>query len=60
MRYASRKFLLTLLFSLAGIAALFVDKLSGDQFVALVTLVLAVHNTSNIVDGWQSAKAGTP
>ncbi|HVC17688.1 MAG TPA: hypothetical protein VNE18_10345 [Rhodanobacter sp.] len=48
-RYASRKFLLTLLFSVAGVGALFSGKLSGDQYVALVTLVLAVHHTANIM-----------
>jgi hypothetical protein len=48
-RYGSRKFLLTLLFSLAGIVALFVGKLTGDQFIALAGLVLTIHNTSNII-----------
>lgn len=46
--YKSRKFFLTMVFTATTIAALFLDKISGGEFVAVATLILGVYGASNV------------
>lgn len=48
--YASRKFLLTVTFTVAGTVALFAGKMDGATYVALATLVLGVYGASNVAE----------
>lgn len=48
-KFISRKFILALLFTLAGCAALFVtDKLDGAQFVALAGIILGAFTAGDV------------
>lgn len=46
--YKSRKFFLTMVFTITTIVALFLDKINGGEFVAVVTLILSVYGASNV------------
>lgn len=48
--WASRKFWLAAASLAAGIAALFVGKMSDSNYRILVGLVLGIHGAANIVD----------
>jgi hypothetical protein len=48
--YTQRKFFLAVLFSIAGIIALFIDKIGGGEFVALCSAVLALYGASNVFE----------
>ena len=49
-RYASRKFLLSLLALVGGVLALWIDKMSGSSFVALVGVILTGYGAANVVE----------
>lgn len=44
----NRKFKFALVAFTVGVVALFLDKLSGEQYVALVTLILGVYTAGNV------------
>lgn len=48
--YASRKFLLTVVFTAAGTVALFTGSMDGPTYVALATLVLATYGAANVAE----------
>jgi hypothetical protein len=50
LRYTSRKFLLALLALSIGTVALFTEYLDGAQFVTLVSIVLGLYGTAQVVD----------
>jgi len=49
-RYASRKFLLSLLAMIGGIVALWVGTMSGSAFVGLVGVILTGYGAANVVE----------
>ena len=48
--YTSRKFLLTVLFAVAGTVALFLGTMDGGTYVALATLILGVYGYANVAE----------
>ena len=48
--FAQRKFTLAFMFTVAGIAGLFVDKLTGDQFNFLVGIILSIFGAANVME----------
>jgi len=56
MKIGQRKFLLACFFALAGTAALFFNKISGGEFIALITLVMGIYNTANYLIKKESKK----
>lgn len=49
-RFASRKFLLTLMVLLAVIVGLFTKYLTGMEFLSGASLVLAMYKATNVMD----------
>lgn len=49
-RFGSRKFLLAILFTATGCAALLMKLIDGTAFNFLAGTVLAAHGTANIID----------
>jgi hypothetical protein len=46
--YASRKFLIAMVYTSAGVIALLSGRMDGPTFVALATLVLGVYGYANV------------
>ena len=51
---AQRKFTLALMFAVAGITGLFIDKLTGDQFNFLVGIILSIFGAANVIEKRES------
>ncbi len=47
---SQRKFIIASFFSVASTVALFADKLSGGEYVALAGVVLGLYATANVVE----------
>ena len=47
---SQRKFTLSLIFGTAGVVALFIDKLTGDQFNFLVGIILSIFGAANVAE----------
>ena len=47
-RYLSRKFIVTAFFAVTGAIAIFTDKMSGNEYVALAALVIGAYGLSNV------------
>lgn len=48
MKLSQRKYILAWYFALVGTVALFIDKIKGGEFIALVTLILTIYNAANV------------
>ena len=44
-----RKFTLACFFSLMGTIGWFLDKLTGSEYIALVTIILGLYATANVL-----------
>jgi hypothetical protein len=51
-RYTERRFLLTLGGLIIGTVALFLDKITGGEYVTLVPIVLGVFVTGRVADNF--------
>jgi len=47
---SQRKFTLSIMFAVAGIVGLFIDKLTGDQFNFLVGIILSIFGAANVAE----------
>ena len=47
---AQRKFTQSIMFAVAGIVGLFIDKLTGDQFNFLVGIILSIFGAANVAE----------
>ena len=47
---SQRKFTLSIIFGTAGVVALFIDKLTGDQFNFLVGIILSIFGAANVAE----------
>lgn len=62
---SQRKFMLACFFAIVGSVALFIDKMSGEQYNFLVGTILALYGAANVADkrvqaiAAGSAQAGT-
>jgi len=52
-KYRSRKFALAVFFTLAGTAALFLDKLTGGEYVTLTLSILSAYGLANVMEAKQ-------
>lgn len=55
-RYTSRKFQLTVASFVVCTVALFVEKLSGAEFIDIITMILGLYGLSNVGAAYVSNK----
>lgn len=53
----SRKFILALVFTIAGVAAMFTGKLGGGEFIGLAATVLGLYGGANVLAGKVEVKS---
>lgn len=51
-KYRSRKFRITCVLIAVASLALFLDKLSGSEFVTLATFILGIYGAANVGEKW--------
>jgi|GEM_PF-1841259 len=56
-RYASRKFLLALMFALALIAGLFTGHISGGEFISGMTIITGLYAAADVTQDQLSMRA---
>ena len=49
-RYRSRKFILAMIYTVSGVAALFLSKIGGGEFIGLAGVVLALYGAANVTE----------
>lgn len=49
--FKSRKFILALMFTIAGIGAMFTGKFGGGEFIGLAATVLGLYGGANVLAG---------
>ncbi len=57
-KFRSRKFALAAGFSMAAIAGLFVDQLSGGEFLGAIGVILGLYGPANVAAKWVERNAG--
>jgi hypothetical protein len=55
--FKSRKFILALLFTFAGIGAMVTGKLGGGEFIGLAATVLGLYGGANVLAGKVEVKS---
>jgi len=58
-KFLSRKFLLTVFFALGGTGALYIGKMTGGDFIALASLLIAAYGASNVAELHVTSKTQT-
>lgn len=53
----SRKFILALVFTITGVAAMFTGKLGGGEFIGLAATVLGLYGGANVLAGKVEVKS---
>ena len=49
-KFRSRKFALAVFFSVSGVMALFLGKISGGEFIGLAGVVLGLYGAANVME----------
>lgn len=57
-KYSSRKFILTASSLIVSALALFAGFLSGEEFVDIIAMILAIYGTSNVAGYFAAAFKG--
>ena len=55
-RYNSRKFILAGVSLLVSVGALFTGNISGEEFVDIIPMILAIYGASNVAGYFAAAK----
>jgi hypothetical protein len=55
--FKSRKFILAVMFTVAGIAGIFTGKLGGGEFIGLAATVLGLYGGANVIAGKVEVKS---
>jgi hypothetical protein len=57
--FKSKKFVLAVMFTVAGIVAMFAGNLGGGEFIGLAATVLGLYGGADVIAGKVAVKNGT-